>query len=142
MQKDEQRSEDCALLNPRINMDPIRMLAIDYDTLVPLFKERGHQAWMLPPILYFFSLCKSLLCGMVSKALEKSKIAMSTWVPLSLKDARSCVVISNCASHECLQRNPCWNFDSMLCLSKCLWMWEQIICSIIMQLTLVGDTGR
>ena len=43
-----------------------------------------NHLWILPFIPYWCNLWRSLLCGTVSKAFEKSNIATSNWCPLSI----------------------------------------------------------
>ena len=76
---------------------------------------------------YLFNLFRSLLCGTVSNAFEKSIIIISTCNLLLTDLARSCVVIISCDSVECLLRNP-------YCLSvKTEWILQHVD---------VSDMGR
>jgi len=71
----------------------------------------------------------------ISKALEKSKMAISTGIYLSRLNRRSWTVTSSCISHECSFLKPCWYADKILLWSKCCLMWEVMICSKILRLT-------
>ena len=48
-----------------------------------------------------------------SKAFEKSKIPMSTWMLLSWMKAMSWTVDKSWVSQLCLLRNPCWKGESI-----------------------------
>ena len=39
--------------------------------------------------------------------------------------SRSCMVIINCETQDCLDLNPCWSFESMFCLPRWCLMWVQ-----------------
>jgi hypothetical protein len=69
-----------------------------YNVLVDR-KLVSHE-WMFPLIPYCSSLCRSLSCGTVSNALEKSKMAMSTCCPLSCSCRKSLIVVISWVSQE------------------------------------------
>jgi hypothetical protein len=52
------------------------------------------------------SLFKNSLCGTVSKAFEKSSIAISSWMLLSKLRSKSSVVTKSCVVHEYPALNP------------------------------------
>ena len=83
----------------------------------------------------------SLLCGTVSMAFEKSRMAISTWILLSLYFIRSCNVAISYVSHENPVLKPCWSMLSILYFSKCVNICLHIICSITLQHMHVSDTG-
>ena len=56
--------------------------------------------WILLFIPYWCNLWRSLLCGTVSKAFEKSNIATSNWCPLSCSCRKSFIVVRSCVSQE------------------------------------------
>ena len=56
--------------------------------------------WILSFIPYWCNLWRSLLCGAVSKAFEKSNIATSIWCPLLCSCRKSFIVVRSCISQE------------------------------------------
>ena len=67
--------------------------------------------------------CLSLLSkpswGTVSKAFEKSKTAMSIWLPfLSYISAMSWKVVISWVSHDLPDLKPCWRSVRILCCSR------------------------
>jgi hypothetical protein len=95
--------------------------------------------WMFPLMPYCSSLCRSLSCGTVSNALEKSSMAMSTWCPLSCSCRKSLIVVISWVSQEYPDLKP-W-FLRILFFSRCFRRCLQMMCSSILQVTDVSDTG-
>ena len=80
--------------------------------------------------------------GTVSNALLKSNTATSTCSLRSILVRRSWVVSKSWDSHECLLRNPWLKLVRIPCLSMCARICEHMICSSILQVIHVKDTGR
>ena len=80
-------------------------------------------------------------CGMVSKALEKSKIAMSTWILRSRKVKRSWRVSNSCVSQDHFYLNQWLKGVRILCLSKWVRKCLTMMCSKILHDTQVRETG-
>ena len=89
-----------------------------------------------------FNLFRSLLCGTVSNAFEKSIIIISTCNFYLSDRTTSCVVIISCDSVECLPRKPCCLSVKTEYQSKWFMMLVNIICSRILQQIDVSDMGR
>ena len=68
--------------------------------IILVVRKLVSHVWMLPWIPYWCNLCSNLSCGTVSKAFEKSKMATSTWCPLSCSWRKSLSVVTSCVSHE------------------------------------------
>ena len=66
------------------------------------------QAWVIT----------SILCGTLSKALEKSRNSTCELDCLSRVLAHSCTVSNNCVRQECPLLKPCWDGLSLLCLLR------------------------
>ena len=78
-------------------------------------------------------------CGTVSKALEKSEIAMSTWILWSRKVKRSWSVSNSCVSQENFDLNPWLKGVRIPCLSKWVRKSLTMMCSKILHNTRQGD---
>ena len=63
-------------------------------------RKFASHLWILPFIPYWCNLWRSLLCGTVSKAFQKSNIATSIWCPLSCSCRKSFIVVRSCVSQE------------------------------------------
>ena len=109
---------------------------------VRLWRKQDIQAKFLPSIPYKRNLRRSLLCGTESKALEKSKTAMSTICFLSKRVRKSWVVIRSCDSQCLLFIKPCWFEYIRPYVSKWERIWAVIICSNSLHATHVRLTGR
>jgi hypothetical protein len=97
--------------------------------------------WMFPLMPYCSSLCRSLSCGTVSNALEKSRMAMSTCCPLSCSCKKSLIVVISWVSQEYPDLKPWFIFVRILFFSRCFRRCLQMMCSSILQVTDVSDTG-
>jgi hypothetical protein len=86
--------------------------------------------WMFPLMPYCSSLCRSLSCGTVSNALEKSRMAMSTCCPLSCSCKKSLIVVISWVSQEYPDLKPWFIFDRILFFSRCFRRCLQMMCSV------------
>ena len=78
----------------------------------------------------------------MSNALLKSNITKSVCCLESKFCIISCIVNISWLSHECPLQNQCCNGDMILLFSRWLSMCLQIMCSNVLQHTLVRDIGR
>ena len=72
-------------------------------------------------------------CGPMSKALEKSKMATSVWIPLSLVCYRSWRVSNRCVSHENFTLKPWFKGVKISYRSRWVRKCLQMMCSRILQ---------
>ena len=73
---------------------------------------------------------------------QSSNVLIYRWTfLLSKEDVMWCMVRSSCDSHEWPLLKPCWKGVRKLWFLRWIRMWLQIICSRILQQTLVSDTG-
>ena len=78
----------------------------------------------------------------MSNALLKSNIAKSVCCLESKFCIVSCIEKNSWLSHEWPLRNQCCNGDMILLFSRWLSMFLQIMCSKVLQHTLVRDIGQ
>ena len=109
--------------------------------IVLVDRKLVNHEWMFPLMPYCSSLCRSLSCGTVSNALEKSRMAMSTCCPLSCSCRKSLIVLISWVSQEYPDLKPWFKFVRILFFSGCLRRCLQMMCSSILQVTDVSDTG-
>ena len=83
----------------------------------------------------------SLLCGRVSNALAKSRDIRSIWDSLSYITDRSWNNEISCVLHGQLRLNPCYCWCKMLLIFRCFVIWEESICSNILDTMLVREMG-
>ena len=80
-------------------------------------------------------------CGTVSNVLEKSRMAMSTCCPLSCSCRKSLIVVISWVSQEYPDLKPWFKFVRILFFSRRFRRCLQMMCSSILQVTDVSDTG-
>ena len=91
------------------------------------------QLCVLLVIPYELSLDRRRLCGILSKALAKSRRIASVWVLLSNAVIQSWTVSISWYSQDSPDWNPCWKWRIMSCLCRCFHMLLTIMCSITLQ---------
>ena len=138
----KQRSKDCSLRDSWFDSGGWRHLSVDHNALGTI----PHKSSNLRPCLAIDTVMHELLQEPLVRydieGLRKIKdryINLLFWSYLSM---RSCIVVMSWDSQECLLRKPYCRDVRILCLFKCLWIWEQSMCSRILQHTQVNDIGR
>ena len=141
MTQEKKGPEYCCLWYSRVDCSFFGFFSTNNNLRFSFGRKFFSQLLIEPLTLYSSSLLSNLLCGTVSKAFEKSRIATSVCMAASCDFRKSCNRTNSWVSQEWPDLNPWLSDVRTLYFSRCFNMCLQMMCSSSLHGIDVNDTG-